>query len=94
MKKLAKVIAVICIVFFTFTITREITIRSQSPIILGDVNDDGKINGYDVLLIKRDLLDIKKLDKSERLRADMNGDGEITLIDMGIINKYVINMTK
>lgn len=53
----------------------------------GDVNNDGKINAADAVLVLQDAADIKKLDDSQKSYADMNGDGKINAADAAEILK-------
>ncbi len=57
---------------------------------LGDLNNDGKVDFDDVLILK-DVLDGKrKLTEEELLRADLNQDGEIDYKDLNMLIDTVI----
>ncbi len=61
----------------------------QNPVILGDVNGDGVINEKDLTKVQNYLLETEKLSRWEKLRADMNQDGEITILDLLKLSKYI-----
>ena len=56
----------------------------------GDVNDDGRINSMDILLIARYIAghDLSAL-TFIREAADVNGDGQINIFDVLLLQRYV-----
>lgn len=48
---------------------------------LGDVNNDGKINALDAILILRAAVDLTNLNDVQKKAADMNGDGRVNALD-------------
>lgn len=58
-------------------------------IIIGDLNRDGKINVFDVIIAKRHVSN-STVKGFNRLRGDVNSDGEITAFDCGAIQKYLV----
>lgn len=81
------IIVLILIITVTAVASNKITARLQEPIILGDVNRDGKITSLDLDEVKRHILGVEKTDK---IRADMNLDNQITIIDLAMIQKYIL----
>ena len=81
-----KIIALLLIIVVTAAVSSKITAKMQEPILLGDVNRDGKITTLDLEEVKKYITGEEKIDKS---RADMNLDGEVTLTDLVILKKYV-----
>lgn len=75
-------------VFLLLAILLLFILKPQKPILLGDVNNDKIIDHKDVELVQQHLLYIKKINKKQQIRADMNFDGEVTLIDLLKIHKY------
>jgi len=63
-----------------------------SAAVLGDVNEDGKIDVLDVVLIMQDVLEIKTLDEDKQIYADVNGDGKINVLDVTLVLQYVLNL--
>ena len=57
---------------------------------LGDVNNDGKIDGFDMMDIKRHYLGYKKLAGTQLLAADVNKDGKIDGFDMMDIKRHYL----
>ena len=65
----------------------DITPDDPDPeVLLGDVNDDGKINVQDSLTLKRILL----ADLSKPSTADTNGDGKVTGDDLILLNQFLL----
>lgn len=56
--------------------------------ILGDVNDDGKVNVKDATLIQKAAAKIMALSDAERLRADVNNDTKVNVKDATAIQKF------
>ena len=56
--------------------------------ILGDVNDDGKIDQYDYVLVKRHHFDTRTLTDDESTRADANKDGKVDQYDYLLIARH------
>lgn len=83
-----KIIALLLVIVATAMVSSKITAKMQEPILLGDVNRDGKVTTLDLEEIKRYLAGDGKIDK---IRADMNSDGEVTLTDLVILKKYVMS---
>ncbi|MBR5362201.1 MAG: family 43 glycosylhydrolase [Oscillospiraceae bacterium] len=55
----------------------------------GDLNEDGVINAVDMTLAKRGLLTEKFGSEAEKLAADVNGDGSVTVADIVWYVKYL-----
>lgn len=91
MKK-AKIALVVILVILAILITWEIAAQTQKPILLGDVNNDGKIDKIDIKHIQEYLLEIRKLSDDEKLRADMNQDGKISALDMLSIQRHILGV--
>lgn len=56
--------------------------------ILGDVNNDGTINTYDYLLLKRAYFKTYDFTYDEEARADVDCDGEITSYDYVLLKRH------
>ena len=56
--------------------------------ILGDVNNDGKIDQYDYVLVKRHHFDTRTLTEDEATRADANKDGKVDTYDYLLIARH------
>ena len=73
--------------------TEEVSFASPMPVqeeemILGDPNDDGKINLQDMALVGRMALKMYTPTEKEKLESDVTRDGKITLLDAKYIWKY------
>ncbi len=55
---------------------------------LGDVNNDGAINQYDYILVKRHYFETRYLTDDEMTRADVNLDGNINQYDYILIKRH------
>ena len=82
-KKVSAIVIILIIIVTGFCL-------QSKPILLGDINNDSRINSMDMLLIKRHILDIDKLGYFEKQRADLNRDGTISNIDLVMIRKYIL----
>ena len=61
----------------------------------GDVNDDGLINVYDVLLVRKHVLGFTPpLTAVQQLVADVNGDGAINVLDVNLIMQMSLGLIK
>lgn len=74
---------------FLLLVLLVLVLTYQNPVILGDVNGDGVINEKDLTKVQNYLLETEKLSRWEKLRADMNQDGEITILDLLKLSKYI-----
>ena len=61
-------------------------------IIRGDINGDGKVNLQDLLLVKKHILELKKLEGNQVRAAQIGGETEISLKTYLAIKKYVLGM--
>lgn len=61
---------------------------------LGDVNDDGKINSTDALLVLQYAVNTVSLDSAQQMAADVNRDGKINSTDALLILQYAVNIIK
>lgn len=59
---------------------------------LGDVNDDGKIDIDDVTLTQKYIVGLEKLTETQILAADTTKDGLINIDDVTTIQKYIANI--
>jgi len=62
----------------------------------GDINGDTHVNGLDLLLLKKHILDIENFvlqeGSNEFLAADMNDDGKINGMDLLLMKKIILGM--
>ncbi len=56
--------------------------------ILGDVNEDGEIDQYDYILVKRHYFETRTLTDDEFTRADVNGDTKVDQFDYILIARH------
>lgn len=57
--------------------------------VLGDINDDGKVNATDYTLCRRSILGITTLTEAQIYRGDTDGDGVITQTDADNIKRII-----
>ena len=62
--------------------------RPEPEYILGDVNDDGAIDQYDYILVKRHYFATRLLTDAELLSADVNNDDAIDQYDYILIKRH------
>jgi len=58
--------------------------------LLGDVNNNGKIDSADYAMIKRAVLNTYELDESQKLVADTNGNGKVDASDYAMTKRAVL----
>lgn len=58
----------------------------------GDINNDGKINVSDVVLVMRHVLEIEKVSDSKLPIIDVNGDGDINVLDVTLIMRRALGL--
>ncbi len=79
----------------TFAFLNEIEVhgeKSGAPVdpeyTLGDVNDDGTIDQYDYILVKRHYFETRVLTDDEMTRADVNNDSVVDQFDYILIARH------
>ncbi len=65
-----------------------------SPVISGDVNNDGTVNIFDFVLLKKYLLNTVTLSGQALANADCNADGSVTLTDLIKLQKFLLTVQK
>ena len=66
--------------------------KKYTIIIYVDVNGDGKITATDYMMIKNDIMDIKKLTELEKICADVSRDNNITASDYMMIKNDIMDI--
>ncbi|MBR6562843.1 MAG: discoidin domain-containing protein [Clostridia bacterium] len=62
--------------------------KPEPNVTLGDVNDDGAINQYDYILVKRHYFGTRYLTDDETTRGDVNEDGTVNQFDYILICRH------
>ena len=70
----------------TFTLTVE---KTASSVLIGDVNNDGNINIFDVTAIQRHLAEMELLSGGGLKAADCTGDGKVSIDDATRLQMYL-----
>ena len=60
-------------------------------ILYGDVNEDGVITEEDATLLSNYLNNNTKISDQALKNADVNGDGKVNIIDLGLLQMYIAN---
>ncbi|MBQ8724526.1 MAG: hypothetical protein IJY74_02490, partial [Oscillospiraceae bacterium] len=61
-----------------------------SGINMGDLNEDGSINIFDLCLLKKMCADSTSFSDNAKIAADVNGDGSITADDVKLVHDNII----
>ena len=72
----------------------EATLSSGVVYTLGDVNDNGEIEKYDYIAIKRAVMGTLELDDIQKLAADVNGKDGVEKYDYILIKRHVMGTYK
>ena len=72
----------------TVTINTE---KKTSQIKIGDVNNDGKINSMDYVLIRKSIMKQVNLSDTQIKAADLNTDGKVTTQDYVLLKIIIMN---
>ena len=59
---------------------------------LGDVNNDGKINMLDAILVQKHGIGLTALTDTQLQIADVTGDGNVNIRDAILIQKYSLGL--
>ena len=70
------------------------TVKAEVNGIIGDVNNDGKIDQYDYILVKRHYFETRKLTDDELSRADVNKDKKVDQYDYILICRHYFGTYK
>lgn len=63
-------------------------------VIYGDVNSDGKISIVDLARVQKHLLELSKLEGTNKSAADVNRDGKVSILDLARVQKHLLEITK
>ena len=89
MRKFKSLICIILVVAMMFT-TLGIVSSANTERLVGDCNNDGNINGKDVLLLRKHIVGLEYVDNTDY--ADCNGDGNINGKDVLLLRKYIVGL--
>ena len=65
---------------------------SSEPVLMGDLNMDGRVNVLDYGILKRYVMKLADLSPEQLLRADINGDGRINVLDYSVLKRQVMKL--
>ena len=60
-------------------------------VLYGDVNEDGEITEEDAILLSTHLNNNAKISDQALKNSDVNGDGKVNVIDLGLLQMYIAN---
>lgn len=81
---IASVSAIAAVLILSITVVTNL--KAEKPL-LADINGDGEVNVLDSLMLAQKI-DIKEIDR----RNDLNGDGQIDLEDLQIVQNAVVSL--
>lgn len=66
--------------------------NTNTTVKMGDLNDDGNINGFDMLLLKKYILGITNAEDINMNNADINKDSSVDLLDLIFMKRYILGL--
>lgn len=66
-------------------------VRAAEDIAQGDINADGAVNGTDLKLLGRHLLNASVLNSAQAQRADASGDKKVNAADMTVLKRMLLS---
>ena len=79
---------------FSQYIITDTPLETESDLTVGDVNNDGKVNVLDAVMVLRHDANIIKLDDSQLKAADVNDDDKVDVLDAVMILRYEAGIIK
>lgn len=70
----------------------EYTFDAAKDFMLGDVNNDGKINMLDAILVQKHGVGLSKLSDTQLEASDVNKDGKVNMLDAILLQKYSLGI--
>ena len=70
--------------------TSDTDTETEAPVLVGDINDDGRISVLDMSHLKRLILNNEYLTDDNFKRADVNGDGRVSVLDMSHLKRLIL----
>ena len=71
----------------------EVLITEYNFVLYGDVNEDGKINSIDLLVLQRHILEIEKIEGIAYKAGNINKDGKRpTSVDLLLIQRHILGL--
>lgn len=72
---------------------RIVTVMEETPAapstLMGDVNDDGVVDGLDAVVLSGYINGIQTLEEDILILADLSGDGRINILDVALIYRQI-----
>ena len=72
------------------TSTPDPTEPTPAKGILGDLNDDGKVNVYDLVAMRKAILGVMSGGGKAPANSDVNGDGGVSVADLLLLQKFLL----
>ncbi len=63
--------------------------NTNTEIVYGDLDNDGKVDITDLSIMAVKLVDKKDFAADQKIRADVNGDGMVTLTDLATVRQFI-----
>ncbi len=71
---------------------RTVAISETLEYTPGDVNEDGKVDVGDAILVLRSIVGLTSLEENQFYAADVNGDGNVDVSDAILILRYIVGL--
>ena len=67
---------------------------SYRAVIYGDINGDGRINTLDLLIVQKQILNLRSLSTFEYIAADVSRDRVVNTLDLLKVQKDILDIAK
>lgn len=90
MKKVTRIVSALLSMYFVAAGAEYQTTQAFSPLLIGDLNRDGKVAMSDVVIVENYMIGRYGLNDTQMIAADANKDGKVDAADKDAIQEIII----
>ena len=89
------IVGILLVLLVVFFVRKEFSSDNKEiilgdTVVAGDINNDGKVNAADYMLIRRHILNNPALTGTNLSKADLNKDGKVNALDYVLVRKIIL----